>query len=401
MRVCCAGKQGLVILDEAAFHDDLEEVLKAAMAFLMWGGKVVVLSTHDGDANPFNELVNDCRAGRKPYHLLRTTLDDAVADGLYKRICKTLDQEWSEGEEIIWRRDLIGFYGDDADEELFCIPSQGTGTALSGALIEMRMDRDIPVLRWEKTDGFSREPTYLREVEALEWCETHLKPLLDDLPMLLSFFGEDFGRVHDLTVIWPVQLQQDLVRRPPFVVELANIPFDQQKQILFYIVERLPRFMAGALDATGNGAYLAEAAADKFGHERIAQVKLSVEWYRENMPRFISSFEDGTVALPRDADLLADHRLLRKVDGVVRVPALRTQDLKNKNKKRHGDSAVAHALCHYATTMDVAPIEFSAAGMSRPSSQLYTDTPDRGVLVDIHQERGFGTVGGNMDWKGY
>ena len=38
------GKQGLVILDEAAFMDNLEEVLKAAMALLMWGGRVVVVS---------------------------------------------------------------------------------------------------------------------------------------------------------------------------------------------------------------------------------------------------------------------------------------------------------------------------------------------------------------------
>lgn len=34
------GKQGRVIVDEAAFHDDLPELLKAAMALLMWGGQV-------------------------------------------------------------------------------------------------------------------------------------------------------------------------------------------------------------------------------------------------------------------------------------------------------------------------------------------------------------------------
>jgi len=51
------GMQGLVIIDEAAFHDDLEELLKAALALLMWGGKVVIISTHNGDTNPFNVLV--------------------------------------------------------------------------------------------------------------------------------------------------------------------------------------------------------------------------------------------------------------------------------------------------------------------------------------------------------
>jgi len=43
------GKQGRVIIDEAAFHDNLEELLKAALALLMWGGEVRIISTHNGD----------------------------------------------------------------------------------------------------------------------------------------------------------------------------------------------------------------------------------------------------------------------------------------------------------------------------------------------------------------
>jgi phage FluMu gp28-like protein len=42
-------KQGRVIIDEAAFVDDLEELKKAAMALLMWGGCVRILSTHNGE----------------------------------------------------------------------------------------------------------------------------------------------------------------------------------------------------------------------------------------------------------------------------------------------------------------------------------------------------------------
>jgi len=42
-------KQGRVIIDEAAFVEDLEALLKAAMALLMWGGCVRILSTHNGD----------------------------------------------------------------------------------------------------------------------------------------------------------------------------------------------------------------------------------------------------------------------------------------------------------------------------------------------------------------
>lgn len=38
------GKQGRVILDEAAFHENLPELLKSAMALLMWGGQVHIIS---------------------------------------------------------------------------------------------------------------------------------------------------------------------------------------------------------------------------------------------------------------------------------------------------------------------------------------------------------------------
>jgi phage FluMu gp28-like protein len=51
------GRQGILVLDEAAFHDDLDELIKAAMAFLIWGGKVRIISTHDGEDNPFNVLI--------------------------------------------------------------------------------------------------------------------------------------------------------------------------------------------------------------------------------------------------------------------------------------------------------------------------------------------------------
>jgi hypothetical protein len=71
------GRQGLVILDEYAFHDDAEELLKAAMALLIWGGKVVVISTHNGVDNPFNQLINEIREKRRPGEVVRCTFDEA------------------------------------------------------------------------------------------------------------------------------------------------------------------------------------------------------------------------------------------------------------------------------------------------------------------------------------
>jgi len=45
------GMQGNVTIDEAAFHDRLAEVLKAASALTMWGAKVRLISTHNGTDN--------------------------------------------------------------------------------------------------------------------------------------------------------------------------------------------------------------------------------------------------------------------------------------------------------------------------------------------------------------
>jgi hypothetical protein len=39
------GKEGRAIIDEAVFHDDLSSLMKAAMVFTMWGGRVHVMST--------------------------------------------------------------------------------------------------------------------------------------------------------------------------------------------------------------------------------------------------------------------------------------------------------------------------------------------------------------------
>ena len=157
---------------------------------------------------------------------------------------------------------------------------------------------------------------------AREWCERNLEPALAALDNLMSCFGEDFGRNGDLTVIWPLQIEPDLMRRTPFVVELRNMPFRQQEQVLFYIVDRLPRFIGGAMDARGNGQYLAETARQRYG-ARIEQVMLSAQWYRENMPRYKAAFEDGTIELPRDADILADHRAIVIEHGVAHISATR------------------------------------------------------------------------------
>lgn len=348
------GKQGRVIIDEAAFHTDLGELLKAALALLIWGGEVHVISTHNGAENPFNELVLDILAGKKPYSLHRVTFDDAVADGLYERVCLRKGVQPTPAGKAIWVADIRAQYGDNAGEELDCIPKNSGGAWLSRALIEARMF-DAPVLRWRPpAEDFVLWSDEMRTAEMRDWLAREVQPLLAALdPELRSGFGEDFGRSGDLTVIAPFQLERNLTRRFPFLVELKDCPFDQQREVLFYIGDRLPKLMAGKLDGRGNGQYLAEKAVQKWGEARIECVMLSQTWYRENTGPLKSAFEDGTLLLPRDADVLDDLRAFQVVKGIPLIPDLRTKGA--SGEQRHGDAGVAILLAHAASRAETPP----------------------------------------------
>ena len=345
------GLQGDVVIDEAAFHESLEELLKAALALTMWGNKVRLISTHNGVDNPFNDYIKDAREGRKDYSVHRITLDDAIADGLYKRICFVTGQDWSAEGEQKWRNDLYKNAPniESAEEEYGCVPKNSGGAWLSRALIESRMSPFTPIIRWECPQGFEVLPDHVRKAECQTWIEEQLKPLLDKLPKdAISYNGEDFGRTGDLSVHVPLIQRENLRLTVPFIIELRNVPFQQQEQICIYLLENLPRFRGGAFDARGNGQYLAERAMQKFGVSRIQQVMLTEAWYRENMPPVKAALEDGTLdELPKHADVLGDLRLVEVIKGVPRIPETRTTGA--DKGKRHGDMAVALALAYYAS----------------------------------------------------
>jgi len=90
---------------------------------------------------------------------------------------------------------------------------------------------------------------------------------------------------------------------------------------------------------------------------RIRQVMLNLEWYRENMPRYKAALEDGRIELPRDAEILRDHRGLVVEQGVARVGS-RVRD--GRGGTRHGDAAIAAALAYYASSSDAPAYAYQA-----------------------------------------
>jgi phage FluMu gp28-like protein len=360
------GLQGKVVIDEAAFHKDVRAVLDAVNALLIWGGKIVVISTHNGILNPFNELILEAKAGKVPFSLHYIPFADAVTNGLFRRVCLIKGIEWSAEAEAAWELKIRSSYGVRTSamaQELDCVPAEAEGAALTRVQIESCMQAGIPIVRWAVPDSFKNLPEETRKATALEFCETELKPVLDKLnPKLRHVFGVDFARTGDGSDYLVDEIGHGLTRTCALLLELRNVPFDQQRDILFYLVDRLPRRGGGALDATGNGAYLAEAAALKYG-AGIVEVKLSQEWYRMNAVPYVEAFSDRTVVLPRHDDVLRDHQALAYVGGIIKVP----DDHRFKGSDgftRHGDSAIAGMLAYFASRQD-----FWEAGYRSPSTE--------------------------------
>jgi phage FluMu gp28-like protein len=340
------GKQGRIIVDEAAFHESLDELLKAAIALVMWGGSVAIISSHSGADNPFNQLVNEVRLGRKNYSLHCVTLYDAVEQGLYRRICLKQGETWTQEREDLWVSNLLALYGEDAQEELLCIPAKGDKVYLPSYLVERCMSDDSTVLRLKLPDSFTFEDEFTRTRQIKTWLDVHLAPILQSLAELRTYYGMDFARSGDLSAIAVLVEEQNLRRRCPVLIELRNVPFKQQQQILFALVDGLKNFQGGAHDARGNGQMLAELARDRYG-SRVESVMTADSWYLANFPRYKALLEEGAIVLPRDSDVLADHCVVRVENGVPKVPAS-ARFKGSDGGMRHGDTAIAFCLAAYA-----------------------------------------------------
>lgn len=378
------GKQGVIVIDEAAFAPDLAGLIKAAMAMLLWGDKVRIISTHDGAENAFNELIQEVRAGKRggpaEASVHRITFAQAVADGLYRRVCLRKGLAWTAEGEQRWVDAAYRFYGDNAAEELDAVPSQGGGRYLSLALIEQRSvpawvpGQDAPgpgpaLVRGKWNDEFAWLPEDVRRHAIDGWCREHLDPAIAALHRdRRHVFGEDFARSRNLTSI--TVLEEDADATQPLVIqlELFNCPFSCQEQILIYLIDRLPRFRGGAMDAGGNGAALAEKMAQRYGTEMIERVQLSSAFYLEHMPKLKAGLEDGTLKnLPRDVQCRDDLRALVLVKGVPRLPdgdtarsaAAKAAAAEGGEKlQRHGDFAISLFLARYAFFREAGEIDF-------------------------------------------
>ena len=273
------GKQGLVIIDEAAFHKDLLEVLKAALALLMWGGQVVVVSTHDGALNPFNILLDDIRAGRRKGDTLTITLNDALFDGLYQRIRLAADLKGRPIAELDeWVADLRASYGEDAAEELDCEPKEGSGSFL--------------------------------DPQDLAACEHPDAGKPELYAGGLWYLGRDVARRRDLAVLHGYELVGDVLWLRDRHL-LRNTKFKIQDDTAAELIARR-RMTAYWIDQGGMGEPIVESEQAKYGMTRCVGILFTGPSRLDLAIALKERVEQCRIRVPADPALRADFRAIKR-----------------------------------------------------------------------------------------
>lgn len=223
-------------------------------------------------------------------------------------------------------------------------------------------------------DDLAQRPQAEREKFIDNWLKDVVPTVVELCGEGRQFYGMDFARSVDLSSIW-IQEREGSKARVIAVLELGKTPHASQEQILFRVMDAIPRFAGGAHDARGNGSALAEVAAQRYGWGRITQVKATSNWYLEHFPRLKAALEDGSLYdVPRDDEIINDFRTVRVVAGIPRVTEKRTRG--KGGQKRHGDTAIAACLAWSAMGSDIGPIEYRSAGNRGRPQQWDAEGPE-------------------------
>jgi len=104
----------------------------------------------------------------------------------------------------------------------------------------------------------------------------------------------------------------------------------------------------------------------KFSPEMIHMIKATDAWYGRWFPIYKTTIEDRAIDLPASADVMEDHRAVKKIKGIPKIAESQEKDKKSK-KKRHGDSAIAGVMVVYAVNEIEGPgeIEYKSTGQKR------------------------------------
>ncbi len=331
------GRPGdLGIVDEAAFVDDLEEVLKAALAFLVWGGRIHVLSTHNGEANAFNRLVEDIERGRQPGSLQTVTFNDALADGLAERVMTVQGREPTAEACAEWARTIRHIYRHNTAEELDCIPSAGAGTFLTWETIRGVQDADAG--RPELYEGG------------------------------YSYLGIDVARRKHLWVATAFEVVGDVLWAREMAI-LKDKRFAEQRAEVRRMVRAYNVIRIG-VDQTGMGEGFFEDLQDDHGMNRVEGFLLTGPTKLTLATSLLTRCEDKRLRIPDDEDTEADLRSVKRQGGTAGPPRLVSDENETDG---HADRFWSFAIaCNVA---EAGPVEYGYTAAPRGRSARTSEGP--------------------------
>jgi len=282
-------KGGDACWDEAAYHDNPKAMWAAIKPTIMWGGKIRIFSTHNGEGNYFNDLVKEGRAvseGRLhpekdnvlPWSFYSVTIEDAVEAGLVEKILG-LSQRDDEA-RTKWLAEERAGARDQAtwDQEYMCRPS--------------------------------RESTTLLPFSLIAECSMPADELLGRFGGGKLYSGFDIGREQDLTV----HACGEAVGRVLFTRHLESLAKTryrvQEKTVAdFWRSHKITRFCG---DATGIGDMLVESLQDTFGRRRVEKVKFTQESKEDLATGLLQKFEDHEIWVPDTREVREGLHKIRK-----------------------------------------------------------------------------------------
>lgn len=299
-----------VLLDEFAFHKDSRGIWKALFPVISKPGlKLRVISTPNGKANKFYELMTDVENG--------------------------------------WSRHICDIY----------------------QAVEQGCPRDVDELRraLADPDAWAQEYELQWLDEASAWlsydliasCESQDANVPGNYAGGDCYVGVDIGRRRDLTVIWiseqvgDVAVTREVIKmhRAPFIDQDAEV----DRVMRSYRVKRL------CMDQTGLGEKMVEDAQRRYGSYVVEGVLFTGPVKQDLAIRLKRSFEDRQVRISPERDTRDSLHAVKKIvtaAGNERFDAERTE-------KGHADEFWALALAEMARDTGTIEYDYRGAGKSR------------------------------------
>ena len=323
-------KKGKIVLDEFAFHENADELWKAAFPVSTWGFPIRILSTHNGKTCKYYRFIEEINNGSLPWSHHKVDIYDAVKCGLADKVS---GRQLTDEERQEWIAEQRKLCGDDTawKQEYECVP----------------VDEATAFLTYEEIAAAESEDIL-----------TSIADIQNDF-----FVGMDIARRKHLSVIWGMEkVGSQVITR--FYRELQDMKFEQQREILFSVLSHR-RMRRAAIDATGLGMQLAEEAQSKFGKMRVEAITFTPKSKEELAFGIKRRFDDNSISIPKNFEIREDFHSVRKIIGLsgnIRF------DVNQSNTDGHADRFWAAALCCYAVGNDKGAINISTGNRRKSSS---------------------------------